>query len=120
MNIDSIDSTTYMPHLQAGEGSAEVKLARTEPPAEKRETPDETASGEKIKDLEDITERLNERLSSKNVSMRFYIHEATDEVVVKIIDNDSHEVVKEIPPSEMLDLKGRIDEMVGILLDRKI
>ena len=40
--------------------------------------------------------------------------------MVQVIDVNTEEVIKELPPEEMLDLKARIHEMVGILIDEKV
>jgi flagellar protein FlaG len=37
--------------------------------------------------------------------------------VVRIIDRDNGEVIKEIPPESMVELSKKINEMIGILFD---
>jgi hypothetical protein len=50
-----------------------------------------------------------------NVDLQFSVHEATGEIMVTVREESTGEVIREIPPSEMLDLAARIDEMVGLL-----
>ena len=57
-------------------------------------------------------ELLNTRLS-------FTIDEDTGATVVSIINSETGEVIKKIPPDEILSLKKRIGEMIGLLLDEK-
>ena len=120
MNINNVNDTMNIYPPQSGEGVIDIRAHKTETPDVTADSEESDKPGHDITDIENIAGRLNEHMISRNMSMRFYIHEATNEVVVKIIDNNSHEVIKEIPSSEMLDLKGRIDEMVGLLLDKKI
>jgi flagellar protein FlaG len=68
---------------------------------------------ESVKDVNEIVDKVKEGLS-------FQIHEDTEELMVQIIDVNTEEVIKELPPEEMLDLKARIHEMVGILIDEKV
>jgi len=68
---------------------------------------------ESVKDVNEIVDQVKEGLS-------FQIHEDTEELMVQIIDVNTEEVIKELPPEEMLDLKARIHEMVGILIDEKV
>ena len=68
---------------------------------------------ESVKDVNEIVDQVKEGLS-------FQIHEDTAELMVQIIDVNTDEVIKELPPEEMLDLKARIHEMVGILIDEKV
>ena len=68
---------------------------------------------ESVKDVNEIVDQVKEGLS-------FQIHEDTEELMVQVIDVNTEEVIKELPPEEMLDLKARIHEMVGILIDEKV
>lgn len=120
MNINIVNDNMNISPTQSGEGVIDIRAHNTETQDVTADSEESDKPGHDITDIENIAGRLNEQMIARNMAMRFYIHEATDEVVVKIIDNNSHEVIKEIPPSEMLDLKGRIDEMVGLLLDKKI
>jgi len=40
--------------------------------------------------------------------------------MVQIVDLKTQEVIKELPPEEMLDLEAKIHEMVGLLIDEKV
>lgn len=68
---------------------------------------------ESVKDINDIVQKVKEDLS-------FEIHDETDRMMVKVIDRKTKEVIKELPPEEMLDLSARIHEMVGLLIDEKV
>jgi flagellar protein FlaG len=52
------------------------------------------------------------------VDLQFSVHEASGEIMVTVRDESSGEVIREIPPSEMLDLAARLGEMVGLLFDQ--
>lgn len=49
----------------------------------------------------------------------FSYHEATHRVSIKIIDKDTNEVVKEIPPEKSLEMLQKMWEMAGILVDER-
>ena len=68
---------------------------------------------EKIDDMNSIMETLEEKLS-------FKLHDDTDRIMTQIIDIKTEEVIKEMPPEEMLDLAAKIHEMVGLILDEKV
>lgn len=68
---------------------------------------------ESVKDVNEIVDKVKEGLS-------FQIHEDTEKMMVKVIDLNTDEVIKELPPEEMLDLQARIHEMVGILIDETV
>ena len=68
---------------------------------------------EKIEDMNKITETLEENLS-------FKLHDETDRIMVQVVNVKTNEVVKEMPPEEMLDLAAKIHKMVGLLIDEKV
>ncbi len=55
----------------------------------------------------------------RNVGLHFVVHEDTGRVVVTVIDESTGEVIREIPPSEVLKLAASIDKAIGIIFDQK-
>jgi len=54
-----------------------------------------------------------------NVDLRFSVHEASGQVMVTVTDESSGKVIREIPPLEILQLAAKLDEMVGMIFDKK-
>ncbi len=66
-------------------------------------------------------ERLEKTISMiKHNKLEFSIHEETGRTVVKIVDQDTGKVIKQLPPEELLDLAAKLEEMSGVLFDKKI
>ena len=53
------------------------------------------------------------------VELKFNRDQDTGQTYIKIVDKDSGNVVREIPPEFLRKLAEKMDEMVGILFDRK-
>ncbi len=53
------------------------------------------------------------------VDLLFSIHEASGEVMVTVTDGLTGEVIREVPASEVLDLAAKLEEMVGLMFDKK-
>ncbi len=70
--------------------------------------------------LDNVIEGINEFLQPSNTSLKFELHEKLNEYYVTIVDNDTHEVVKEIPSKKMLDMYAAMTEFVGMMVDKKI
>jgi len=64
-------------------------------------------------------EHANESFRIVNTRFEFSIHEATKEIMVKVIDEETGEVIREIPPEKILDLIAKLWELAGILVDEK-
>lgn len=72
------------------------------------------ANNEKIKKA---VEQLNKNMSHSEAIFGF--HDETNRVTIKIVDKDTKEVIKELPPERTLDMIAKVWEMAGILVDEK-
>lgn len=73
-----------------------------------------------IKELNSAVNKANKVLFKNNTHLQFRIHERTKEVMVKIINDESGEVLREIPPEKMLDMVAKLWEIAGIIVDEKV
>lgn len=51
--------------------------------------------------------------------LHFEVFEDTEDLFVEIRDTHTEEVIKQIPAEEVLELKARINEVVGLLFDNQ-
>ena len=84
----------------------------------------QTDGGEQGKDQQPPFEQIRkavEQLNKKigNSEAIFGIHQATNRVTIKLVDKDTKEVIKELPPEKTLDMIAKVWDMAGILLDEK-
>ena len=70
--------------------------------------------------LIEAIEKANATLRGANTSFKFSIHEGTKEIMVQVINNETQEVVREIPPQKILDMVAKMWELAGIIVDRHI
>ena len=70
--------------------------------------------------LKKMIAEMNRKISNRNEEAVFGVHEKTNRIMIKILDKDTKEVVKEFPPEKTLDMIARIWEMAGILVDQKM
>jgi len=64
-------------------------------------------------------ERANNAIVGSNRKFEFTIHESTKEIMIKVLDSETNEIIREIPPEEILDMVAKIWEMVGIIVDER-
>lgn len=72
------------------------------------------ASNEKIKTAID---KINKQLP--NSEAIFGVHEETNRVTIKIVNKETKEVIKEIPPEKTLDMIAKAWELAGLLVDER-
>ncbi|MBP1971166.1 putative FlaG/YvyC family protein [Virgibacillus natechei] len=63
---------------------------------------------------------LNESLDPIRTNVKFEMHERLEKYYVSVVDTNTDEVLKEIPPKKMLDMYAEMAEFMGILVDEKI
>ena len=64
-------------------------------------------------------EKVNKRFLGDGKELSFSIHEKTKQIMVKIVDKQSKEVVKEIPPEKILDMVAEMCENAGLFIDER-
>ena len=69
----------------------------------------------------ELTEELNEYMDDLQTTLGFSIHEKLNhQVVVEIKNRETDETIKQIPAEELLDIKEKMLEFRGMLLDHSI
>lgn len=107
---------------QVGEGEATPAGSRSGEARGERHQQPENAGANQIDELEVIKaiEHANRALEGIYTQFEFSIHEKTREIMVKVIDRDSGEVIREIPPEQILDMVAKMWELAGILIDERV
>ena len=72
-------------------------------------------------DVEEMIEEVQKRLDSigGNLALGLAEHQQTESIVVQIKDKGNHEVVRQFPSEELLELRSKLDDLVGLLFDQK-
>ena len=65
-----------------------------------------------------MTQELNELMSKINCNLEFQYHKDVNLMSVRMLDKKTHEVLKEVPPEEMLDQMAKAREWLGAFLDK--
>jgi flagellar protein FlaG len=63
---------------------------------------------------------IQERLDALGTTLNFSLDEKTEDIVIHIRNKQSGEVVRQIPSEEMLALKAKLEDLMGILFDQKV
>ncbi|MDE6846666.1 MAG: flagellar protein FlaG [Lachnospiraceae bacterium] len=70
--------------------------------------------------LKKMIAEMNRKINNSNEEAVFGVHEETNRIMIKIMDKDTKEVIKEFPPEKTLDMIARLWEMAGILVDERL
>jgi len=55
-----------------------------------------------------------------DVALNFSVHESSGRMIVTVADEETGEIIREIPSGEFLNLSVKLEEMFGMLFDQKV
>jgi len=117
-----IEGATPSPVVQGVQGNKSGERQAKEHIKEAPIKPAPEVSQKKASEEEIIKaiETANKSVRSFDRRLEFSIHEKTKEIMVKVIDTNTDEVIREIPREKILDMVAKMWEMAGILVDEKV
>ena len=69
--------------------------------------------------IDEALEKANRLLSGTDRRFEITFHEKTKEVMVRVIDSNTNQTIREIPPKKIVDIVVSLCEMAGIIFDKK-
>lgn len=118
MNISiSGGSRSLLESTKADQTKAQVKEAANNQTPVESEQDDLVSVSEKS--VIRAIEKANKVTLTHNTRAEFSVHEVTKDIMVKIVDTDSNEVIREFPPKKFLDLIAKLWDLAGIVVDER-
>lgn len=69
--------------------------------------------------IRSAVEHANQTMRHAKTKCEFSYHEETKRVSIKVIDEETEEVIREIPPEETLEMLSKMWELAGLMVDEK-
>ncbi len=71
--------------------------------------------------VRELAEEMNDLMDDLQTSLGFSIHEELhNQVVVEIKNRETNELIKQIPTEEFLEIKEKMEEFRGMILDQSV
>jgi flagellar protein FlaG len=70
--------------------------------------------------LSDTVSDLNELVQNMRRELQFSLEKESGELVVKVIDTETDEVVRQIPPEEVIELRRRLSDAAGAIFRESV
>ncbi len=67
--------------------------------------------------LNDFKNKINQM---QDIGVEFTRHKASGRMMVRVVEKGSNTLIREIPSEEFLDMVAKMDQMIGILFDKKV
>lgn len=82
--------------------------------------PDHQSPRQTREALLQAVEAADERMKEMDLHIRLRMNDKSERLQVEVYDPDSGEVIRRIPPDEIIRLAESIEEMAGLILDRSL
>lgn len=104
----------------ATSNQAEMKKEQAQAAREEAQAALEKVLNDEELSQETLDEIARDLETLHSVSLNFSRHEESGRTMVKVLNKETDEVIREIPSEKVLDIATKIGEMVGILFDEKV
>jgi flagellar protein FlaG len=116
--IDEVAGRDALPAALA-KGDA-VKSAETQaPPLPTQHTESADKKSVDRKAIEQTIAKIREAIGPANASLKIEIDPDSDRIIVKVLDDQSGELIRQIPSQEMVEIAKRLDMMQGIFITKR-
>lgn len=118
MDVQTINTATLAatPSTQASARSAPATVQPNSPVAEQKQV---TKPAVNQVQLQNAVTAANEFVKPINSAVEFSVDKDSGELVVKVMDITTKEVIRQIPTEEMLDIAKALDKLQGLLIKQK-
>ena len=121
MTIDSIATAAPRPDRAVGVETVALPVAGRAPAAtvDTAEAVKAKAATPSLKEVEQAVAEINKTLQSKAQSLEFSIDDDSKRTIVKVIDQSTKEVLRQIPTPEALQIAKSLANSKGLLVDQE-
>lgn len=84
-----------------------------------KESSDKVPTEKQMKQIKQAVDEANQRTKFTKKSFEYAFDDQTNRVSITVRDQETDEVIREIPAEETLDMLAKIWELAGIVVDEK-
>lgn len=81
--------------------------------------PAESKTEMPLKKIEEAASDVQIQLKRLNTELRFEVDKDSKDVIIRIIDPETKQVIRQIPSEELLAIRARMQELIGVLYKSK-
>lgn len=72
-----------------------------------------------LDEVKKAVDELNKLFKDKSTYVEYEVYGKSKSITIKILDNKTKEIVKEIPPRKLIDMVDKFCELAGIFVDKR-
>lgn len=107
-----------MPPAQVPSATPAIRpetAVQTEQDARRAREAEETAK--EAEPLDVVVSEMNDLVRDMHRELRFSVDDDSGETVIKVVDRETDEVVRQIPSEELMRLRQRLQEAAGVIFE---
>lgn len=128
MNISSVDtggvmtgtSVTAVAPSKMMESSQDFQASQASQVSQAFQVAQTGGGSLSVSQIMQIVDDMQSQIDSMNVSLKYTLYGTHNKnIAVKVVNKDTGEVIREIPPKEMQALQEKMSELVGMIFNDK-
>lgn len=72
-----------------------------------------------VQEMEELQKAID-IIQGPKKTFEISVHEKTNAIMIKVLNKETGELIREVPQEKLLDLAARMMEITGIIIDKKI
>ena len=119
MTTDAIGQAQTTGISEAALKSATGKTSGSGKSVSAGQAADSSTSGTSNAAMEAIAQQMQQALSASNTGLKFSVDSSTGKTIVKVVEEQTGEVIRQIPNEEMMAISRNIGKLQGLLFQKK-
>jgi len=71
------------------------------------------------KEVKKAVNKLNTLFEGKQIHAEYEVYGRFHDITIRIVDDNTKEVIQEVPPKKIIDMIDKLCELAGVLVDEK-
>jgi flagellar protein FlaG len=121
VTLRATDASPALPEPRAATAPAAAPVQPTEQAALQAQSAQRAEDQREDREatLKAVAEANSRIAKSSSASIRFEVHEGTGDLIIQVVDEETDELIRQLPPEELLRVSESLADLRGILLDRQ-
>lgn len=122
MSLTSVGSSTVDPAATgvSRQGNIEPKSAAPKQAKDVSRGAESRGSPVSMEEVSKVVDSLHDLMGVLQTRISFSISDKTDQIIVRVTNQETGELIRQIPPEELVALKAKMEELTGIIFNKVV
>ena len=114
-----VQSQAHVKASKAQQGDVKAKKEESKINSVDKKADDPNKGVATLEEIETAVHELNDRVAKQELNVAFGVDEKSGRIIVKISDNKTGELIRQVPSEETLRFAQNVKKGIGVLVDSK-